>query len=189
MTRPHPRRPPPSDLPHAAGGPDRSQARPCAAGPPTSTTWQFNRELIQRGVQAVLTCNGLFTSNRTLDQVYEQELAYVRNPIGTAEGGDYEVDWDRKAVAIGAPGHVPTVRAAFRTGIGCVVMAPDQTVRRYRVTAESGPSVPQREPGHHPRGRMATCSRTRNRSPASIGGRWRPPRTGRSIVSHLSRSR
>ncbi|NNF25910.1 MAG: serine hydrolase, partial [Gemmatimonadetes bacterium] len=47
--------------------------------------WQYNREMIQRGVQAILLCNGLFTSNRTLDQVFEQELAYLRDPIGTPE--------------------------------------------------------------------------------------------------------
>ena len=90
-------------------------------------TWAFQREMIQRGVQAVLMCNGLFTSNRTLEQVFEQELAYLREPIGTPEGGDYEVDRARRAVAVGAPGPVPTMRAAFREGIGCVVMAPDQT--------------------------------------------------------------
>lgn len=90
-------------------------------------TWAFQREMIQRGVQAVLMCNGLFTSNRTLEQVFAQELKYLRNPIGTAAGGDYEVDYERRAVAVGAPGHVPTMRAAFREGIGCVVMAPDQT--------------------------------------------------------------
>jgi CubicO group peptidase (beta-lactamase class C family) len=89
--------------------------------------WGFNREMVQRGVQAVLMCNGLFTSNRTLDQVFEQELAYLRRPVGTAQGGDYEVDWDRKAVAIGEPAGVPTMRAAFRKGLGCVIMAPDQT--------------------------------------------------------------
>ncbi|MFV1987920.1 MAG: serine hydrolase, partial [Gemmatimonadota bacterium] len=85
------------------------------------------REMVQRGVQAILQCNGLFTSNRTIEQVFEQELAYLRDPIGTAEGGDYEVDWDLKAVAIGAEGDIPVMRAAFREGIGCVIMAPDQT--------------------------------------------------------------
>ena len=88
--------------------------------------WQFNRELIQRGQQAILMCNGLFTSDRTLEQVFDQELAFLRNPIGTAAGGDYVVDWDRRAVAIGAPGYIPTMRAAFREGLGCVIMAPDQ---------------------------------------------------------------
>lgn len=83
--------------------------------------------MIQHGVQAVLMCNGLFTSNRTIEQVFEQELAYVRQPVGTARGGDYVVDRERKAVAIGAPGGTPTMRAAFRDGIGCVILAPDQT--------------------------------------------------------------
>ena len=85
------------------------------------------REMIQRGVQAILQCNGLFTGDRTLEQVFEQELAYLQDPVGTAEGGDYQVDWERKAVAIGAPGAIPTMRAAFREGIGCVIMSPDQT--------------------------------------------------------------
>ena len=84
------------------------------------------REMIQRGVQAILQCNGLFTGDRTLEQVFDQELAYL-DPVGTAEGGDYVVDRERKAVAIGAPGAIPVMRAAFRDGIGCVIMAPDQT--------------------------------------------------------------
>jgi len=93
--------------------------------------WRFNREMIARGMQAAFLCNGLFTSNRTLEQVFKQEMAYVRGglgtPVGTAQGGDYEVDWDRRAVAVGAPDYVPVMRAAFREGLGCVIMAPDQT--------------------------------------------------------------
>jgi CubicO group peptidase (beta-lactamase class C family) len=89
--------------------------------------WRFDREMIQRGVQAVLMCNGLFTSNRTLEQVFDQEVAYLREPIGTAAGGDYKVDRQRNAVEVGAAGHVPVMRAAFREGIGCVVLAPDQS--------------------------------------------------------------
>ena len=76
--------------------------------------WRFNRDMIQHGIQAILMCNGLFTSNRTLEQVFEQELAYLRQPVGTARGGDYSVDWDRKAVAIGSRGGTPVMRAAFR---------------------------------------------------------------------------
>ena len=58
----------------------------------------FNREMVQNGVQAILMCNGLFTSNRTLEQVFDQELAYLApprfsGPVGTARGGDYTVDW------------------------------------------------------------------------------------------------
>ncbi len=89
--------------------------------------WRFNRDMIQNGQQAIFMCNGLFTSHRTLEQVFAQELAFLRHPIGTPDGGDYVVDWERKTVAIGAPGGTPTMRAAFREGLGCVIMAPDQT--------------------------------------------------------------
>ena len=89
--------------------------------------WRFNRDMIQHGQQAIFMCNGLFTSHRTLEQVFAQELAYLRHPVGTPDRGDYVVDWERKTVAIGAPGGTPTMRAAFRKGLGCVIMAPDQT--------------------------------------------------------------
>jgi len=89
--------------------------------------FRANRDMIQSGVQTILTCNGLFTSNRTLEQVYDQELKYLKQPIGTASGGDYKIDWNRKSVAIGLPGGTPTMRAVFREGIGCVMLPPDQT--------------------------------------------------------------
>ncbi len=90
--------------------------------------WGPQRVMIQRGQQAVLMCNGLFTSNRTLEQIFDQELKLVSGVVGTAQGGDYVVDQTRKAVAIGAPGSgAPVIRAAFREGIGCVVMSPEQT--------------------------------------------------------------
>jgi CubicO group peptidase (beta-lactamase class C family) len=88
-----------------------------------------NRALIQSGVQAVLMCNGLFTSNRSLEQVFAQELAYmerVGGTIGTAEGGDWSVDEKRRAVTVGPES--TRITAAFREGIGCVVMSPDQTL-------------------------------------------------------------
>ena len=90
--------------------------------------WQHQRDMVRRGQQAIFMCNGLFTSNRSLEQIFEQELAFFRAPIGTSEGGDYEVNWDRRAVAIGAPGAVPVMRAAFREGIGCVILPPDQSL-------------------------------------------------------------
>ncbi len=89
--------------------------------------WRVQRQMIQYGQQAIFMCNGLFTSNRTLEQVFDKELKYLSQPVGTPRGGDYEVDWERKAVAIGAAGGTPIMRAAFRQGIGCVIMAPDQT--------------------------------------------------------------
>lgn len=89
--------------------------------------WEPQREMIRRGQQAILMCNGLFTSNRSLEQVFAQELAFFAQPIGTVRGGDYTVDRERKAVAVGSPWKgAPTMRAAFREGIGCVILAPDQ---------------------------------------------------------------
>ena len=71
--------------------------------------WTVNREMIRYGQQAIFMCNGLFTSNRTLEQVFAQELAYLKEPVGTPAGGDYVVDWDRKAVAIGGGGSAPAL--------------------------------------------------------------------------------
>jgi CubicO group peptidase (beta-lactamase class C family) len=85
--------------------------------------WRFNRELIARGQQAMFTCNGLFTSGRTLEQIYAQELKFLRAPLPAAE---VQIDRERRAVAVGTDGYVPTVRAAYREGIGCVSLAPDQ---------------------------------------------------------------
>ena len=97
--------------------------------------WQFNRQMIRHGQQALFMCNGLFTSNRTLEQVFKQELAFLPEPIGSPSGGDYVIDQERRAVAVGSgtssfrrTSHgVPTMRAAFREGVGCVILAPDQT--------------------------------------------------------------
>ena len=89
--------------------------------------WRFNREMIRYGQQAIFMCNGLFTSNRTLENIFAQELAYLPRPVGTPRGGDFVIDEERRAVAIGASGGTPIMRAAFRRGIGCVILAPDQT--------------------------------------------------------------
>ena len=89
--------------------------------------WRFNRDMIRYGQQAIFMCNGLFTSNRTLEQVFAQELAFLPNPVGTASGGDYVIDRERQAVAIGSGDGTPVMRAAFRRGVGCVILAPDQT--------------------------------------------------------------
>ncbi len=90
--------------------------------------WQFNRKMIEYGQQAIFMCNGLFTSNRTIENVFAQELAFLATPVGTPRGGDYVIDEKRQAVAIGAAGGgTPVMRAVFRKGIGCVIMAPDQT--------------------------------------------------------------
>ncbi len=94
--------------------------------------FQTNRQMVRNGVQAILMCNGLFTSKRPLQTVFEHELAYLTRerfggPVGTPEGGEYEINEVLQAVAIGGPTTGPVIRAAFREGIGCVVMSPDQT--------------------------------------------------------------
>lgn len=87
-----------------------------------------NRGMIRNGVQAVLTCNGLFTSNRSIEQVFSQELAYLAEPLGDASGGNYEVDRENKLVSVGGGEDGQVVRAVFRQGIACVVLGPQQTV-------------------------------------------------------------
>ena len=89
--------------------------------------WTFQRDMVRHGQQAVFMCNGLFTSNRSLKNVFAQELAFLPNPVGTPRGGDYVIDTERKAVAVGSAGGTPIMRAAFREGIGCVILPPDQT--------------------------------------------------------------
>lgn len=90
--------------------------------------WQHQREMIRRGQQAVFMCNGLFTSKRTVEQVFDKELAFFTGPDGTPDGGDYVINEDLRAVEIGAPGAVPTMRAVFREGIGCIILPPDQNL-------------------------------------------------------------
>jgi CubicO group peptidase (beta-lactamase class C family) len=104
----------------AAGG---SQAEPLSS----YDYFAANRIMIRNGVQAVLMCNGLYTSARTLEQVFDQELAYLTdNVVGTAAGGGYETNDVLKAVAVGGGESGTLIRAVFREGIGCVVMGPQQ---------------------------------------------------------------
>ena len=111
-----------------AGGAMLFGATASAQQQETYDYWQHQRRMVRYGQQAVFMCNGLFTSNRTIEQVFAQELAFLPEPVGTPEGGDYEVDTARKAVTIGAGHGAPRMRAAFREGIGCVILAPDQTL-------------------------------------------------------------
>ncbi|WOJ95475.1 serine hydrolase [Congregibacter brevis] len=88
-----------------------------------------NRQLIRNGVQSLLTCNGLFTSRRTLEQVFDQELAYLGDrTLGDANGGPYTVHPREQAVSVGGGENGPAILSAFRKGIGCVVMAPDMSL-------------------------------------------------------------
>ena len=112
--------------------------------------WAPQRALIARGQQAVFMCNGLFTGSRTLEQVFEQELAFLSNPIGTADGGDYNVEWDLQAVEVGEAGAVPTMRAVFREGIGCVILPPDQTLADIDSLPELTLPYPDGDPAQIP---------------------------------------
>ena len=112
--------------------------------------WQPQRAMVQRGQQAVFMCNGLFTSNRTLEQIFAQELAFFREPIGDADGGDYNIDWNRRAVEIGASGAVPVMRAVFREGIGCVILPPDQTLADIDSLPELTLPLPPGDPARIP---------------------------------------
>ena len=92
-----------------------------------------NRQMIRNGLQAILTCNGLFTSQRTLRQVFGEELAYVDDPrfggvVGSVDGGDYSIYPEKRAVTVGGKASGVPITAAFREGIGCVVMAPHQSL-------------------------------------------------------------
>lgn len=91
--------------------------------------FEANRKMVRNGVQAVLMCNGLFTSDRTLQQVFRQELAYMvrfGGAVGSEQGGNYGIENASRSVLVGGGEDGTPVRAAFREGLACVVMAPDQ---------------------------------------------------------------
>ncbi len=104
------------------------------------------REMIRNGVQAVLMCNGLFTSDRSLQQVFKQELAYIRGRLGTTEGIDYSVDKAIRSVSVGGGKNGIEITAAYRKGVGCVVMSPDQSLE----DVSSLPELMIKEPSFNP---------------------------------------
>ena len=98
--------------------------------------FQPQREIIHLGVQAVLTCNGLFTSNRTIGQINQQELKYIPGKFGVEPSKLVEINREVKGVAVSNK-HGTTIRAIYRNGIGCVVLRPDQDF----TVASSLPSI------------------------------------------------
>lgn len=123
---------------------------PAALATESFDYFHANRELVRNGVQAVLMCNGLFTSQRSLDQVFGQELAYLTGPLGTPEIENYQVDTARKAVAVGGKGSGPIARAAFREGIGCVVLGPAQDFSSITTLPQFTGSPPPGKPADIP---------------------------------------
>jgi CubicO group peptidase (beta-lactamase class C family) len=83
--------------------------------------------LIALGNQALMICNGLFVSNRTLDQIYGQELKSDEMPVLPREM--VQIDERLRAVAVGRAGlcAAPVMRATYREGLGCIVLSPDQS--------------------------------------------------------------
>lgn len=82
--------------------------------------------LVTLGTQALMICNGRFVSNRPLDLIYEQELKLDRMPV--LPPTEVAIDATRRTVAVGGGENfpAPVMRAAYREGLGCVVLAPDQ---------------------------------------------------------------
>jgi CubicO group peptidase (beta-lactamase class C family) len=100
------------------------------SGQQTATRYDYhesNQALITTGMQALFICNGLFVSNRTLDQLYGAELKMDLMPLAPPD--QIKIDRERKTVAVGENGNGPgpAMRAAHREGLGCVLMGPEQT--------------------------------------------------------------
>jgi CubicO group peptidase (beta-lactamase class C family) len=88
---------------------------------------QNARLLISYGTQALMICNGLFVSNRSLEQIYEQELKLNRMPV--LPPSMVRIDKARKMVTVGGGGNspFPAMRAVYREGLGSIILSPDQT--------------------------------------------------------------
>jgi CubicO group peptidase (beta-lactamase class C family) len=100
------------------------QQQPVASG----NTRQFApQQFVYAGMQALLTCNGLFVSGRTLAQLYAAELKLDLIPLASAD--EVQIDRERRTVGVNenGKGPGPTMRAAYREGLGCVVLGPEQT--------------------------------------------------------------
>src|SRR5438552_3233140 len=100
------------------------------SGQQTATRYDYNyanRAVVGAGMQALFICNGLFVSNRTMDQLYAAELKMDLMPLAPPE--QIKIDRELKTVAIGEVGKspAPVMRAVFREGLGCVLLGPEQT--------------------------------------------------------------
>ncbi len=86
------------------------------------------RLTVMMGIQALMICNGLFVSERSIEQIYARELKFRRNLVLPPEM--VTINSDRRAVVVGSGGNnpLPVMRAAYRPGLGCIAMSPDQTL-------------------------------------------------------------
>src|ERR1051326_8345092 len=89
-------------------------------GQQTATRYDYlrsNEALINAGMQSLFICNGLFVSNRTMEQLYGAELKMGAMPL--APPNQILIDRERKTVAIcDGSGAAPVMRTAQREEIG-----------------------------------------------------------------------
>jgi len=98
------------------------------SGQQTATRFDYlrlNEAVINGGMQSLFICNGLFVSNRTMEQLYGAELKMGLMPLAPPD--QIQIDRERKTVAVLESSRTLVMRAAYREGIGCVVMGPEQT--------------------------------------------------------------
>jgi CubicO group peptidase (beta-lactamase class C family) len=91
--------------------------------------YSATRALVRRGTQALILCNGLFVSERSLDDVFAQELTFGGIPLLHPRDGGVTIDRERRTVVVGATGNdpIPAMRAVYREGLGAVILSPSQT--------------------------------------------------------------
>ena len=111
---------------------------------------ESNQAIVNRGKQALVTCNGLFVSNRSLDQVYNQELKVDGIPVVLQSL--VAVDTKNRTVAVGIAEDdpVPAMWAVHRRGLGCIVMAPSQTFDEIDDLPELRMPPPKGDPAGEP---------------------------------------
>jgi CubicO group peptidase (beta-lactamase class C family) len=90
-----------------------------------------------------MICNGIFVSQRTLDQIYEQELRL--NELKLQPPSMVTIDRALKAVAVKDEDGA-TMRAAYREGLGGIVLAPHQTFADIEALPELTTPAPAGNP-------------------------------------------
>lgn len=110
-----------------------------------------SEELVWRGTQALKICNGLFVSGRTLDQIYREELTGLR-PRGPMSQSRVNIHRGLRAVEVGVEGAdgISPMRAAYRDGLGCIVMAPHQDLSDIESLPSRTPYVYDDDPSTIP---------------------------------------
>jgi len=100
-----------------------------AAGQQTETFnyWEQDEAIVWRGVKAFMMCNGYFTSNRSPEQIQEQEWAYTRGQPGVYDNDGFGIERLKNLVTVGGRAGAPAMKAAYRDGLGCIILEPGQS--------------------------------------------------------------